>query len=99
MTYDLSCRFDSRACFYGKARVQVSESSDVITYRLYSYGTYVATVEIHNDVNEIIYSINGIYSRTTNRHQREFFRQFDLNDDDINQLLSSKNNLTTIVIK
>ena len=41
-SYDLSCRYDSRQSFYGKARVEITTSPDLYVEKLYSYGTLVA---------------------------------------------------------
>ena len=66
--FDLSCEFDNRANFYGKAKVL--EDYEGVLY-LKSYDTIVATCE--NGTVEIL----GQYSQTTSRHQKEFFLQFD----------------------
>ena len=64
--YELKTRFDSRKSFYGKAYVKILDNNDKF---LYSYGTLVASIE-----NGKKYC-NGLYSQTTTRHIKEFFRQ------------------------
>ena len=66
---ELRPEYDSRASFYGKARV--IDYGDGV-YELQSYDTIVARVEngkvTQNDI--------GKYSVTTNRHIREFLKQY-----------------------
>lgn len=64
--YDLSPRYDARASFYGKARVEESFG----TLKLFSYNTLVA--EIDEDGKAKVY---GYYSPTTLRHVKEFLKQ------------------------
>ena len=67
--YELTARYDSRQSFYGKAHVIDHENG---TIELQSYNTIVARIEngkvTQNDLN--------VYSQTTNRHIREFLKQF-----------------------
>ena len=67
--YELTARYDSRKSFYGKAHVIDHENG---TIELQSYNTIVARIEdgkvTQNDLN--------VYSQTTNRHIREFLKQF-----------------------
>ena len=69
--YELDARYDARKSFYGKAHVIDYENG---TYELQSYNTIVARIE-----NGKV-TLNGLheYSQTTNRHIREFFRQFNV---------------------
>lgn len=69
--YELSAIYDNRKSFYNKARV-IDHENGVI--ELQSYNTIVARIE------NGIATLNGIgqYSVTTNRHIREFFRQFNI---------------------
>ena len=85
MRYDLSCRYDSRQNFYGKA--QVEQTSDYL--RLYSYGTLVA--EITKEKDGFTFHYYGKFSQTTTRHQKEFFRQARLNDAQIKELFKYGN--------
>lgn len=85
MRYDLSCRYDARQNFYGKAQVE----QDAKELRLYSYGTLVATIEKGDDC--FIYHYLGKFSQTTTRHQKEFFRQARLTDDEIKELFKYGN--------
>lgn len=87
MMYDLQARYDSRASFYGKAKVV--EDKDIL--KLYSYDTLVATVEKTNNGFECHYL--GKYSQTTTRHQKEFFRQVGLGESDIKELFKEGNML------
>ena len=87
--YELKCRYDSRNSFYGKAQVQTTRTSVGQTIDLYSYGTLVAS--IYDDFEDMTrkYVYNGKYSQTTTRHQKEFFKQFDLSDDEIKELFKN----------
>lgn len=87
MMYELSCRYDSRASFYGKAKVV--EDKDIL--KLYSYDTLVATVEKTKE--GFVCHYLGKYSQTTTRHQKEFFRQVGLSESDIIELFKEGNML------
>lgn len=78
--YELSCRYDKRKSFYGKA--QVDASYDEI--RLYSYNTLVARITFRGV--KTTYEWLGHYSQTTTRHQKEFFKQNGLDDNQIEEL-------------
>ena len=67
--YELDARYDSRKSFYGKAHVIDHENG---TLELQSYNTIVARIEN----GEVKQSDIGVYSQTTNRHIREFIKQF-----------------------
>jgi hypothetical protein len=82
--YELSCRFDSRKSFYGKAQVQETKNKNVEDLKLYSYNTLVA--RITKISNKITYHYFGKYSQTTTRHQKEFFKQHGLSDKEIKEL-------------
>lgn len=64
-TLELTPQFDSRASFYGKARIEF----DGLTTNLISYETKVATV-LNGEVE-----VFGTYSSTTLRHIKEFLLQ------------------------
>ena len=81
--YELSCRYDSRNSFYGKAKV-VCNGGDL---DLYSYDTLVA--RITNNGEKTIYEYFGKYSQTTTRHQKEFFKQEGLSDKEIKELFKN----------
>lgn len=87
MMFDLSCRYDSRASFYGKAKVV----QDKDTLKLYSYDTLVATVEKSKE--GFVCHYLGKYSQTTTRHQKEFFKQIGLGENDIKALFKEGNML------
>ena len=92
MRYDLSCRYDARQSFYGKAQVeQKSEMQDgflYTEYNLYSYGTLVARITTNEETNKSTCEYMGKYSQTTTRHQKEFFKQFGLSDKEIKELFN-----------
>lgn len=84
MEYNLECRYDSRASFYGKAKVLEQTMSDWKEIDLYSYGTLVAKIIETKKHRKYIYE--GKYSQTTTRHQKEFFKQNGLSDKEIKEL-------------
>ena len=65
--YDLSPRYDSRASFYSKAKVDTGDKGD--KNKLYSYNTLVAEIK---DGKPVVY---GTYSATTLRHIKEWLIQ------------------------
>ena len=77
--------YDSRKSFYGKA--EVKQSGDLS--ELYSYGTLVA--QKGTDANGTYYKSMGKYSQTTTRHQKEFFKQSGLTDEEIKQIMKNGN--------
>lgn len=85
--YDLECIYDSRKSFYAKARVVETKKGSLEDLILYSYNTIVARIQ--KTPSKIKYSYYGKYSTTTSRHQREFFRQNGLNEDEIKQLMKT----------
>lgn len=86
MRYDLECRYDTRASFYGKAVVEEYEDENARTLHLLSYGTFVANIVYYKKKNERVYEYFGRYSCTTTRHQKEFFKQNGLSDKEIKEL-------------
>lgn len=66
---ELQAIYDSRKSFYGKARVHDKGNGD---YELISYSTPVAEVKD----GKVVYEKIGVYSVTTNRHIREFIKQY-----------------------
>ena len=84
MYHELSCRYDSRKSFYGKAKMLEQQMSDWREIDLYSYDTLVA--KIVEDKQGIKYICYGKYSQTTTRHQKEFFRQYGLSGKQIETL-------------
>ena len=91
MKYNLDCRYDSRASFYGKAVVEIIEDNICKNYCLKSYGTLVAIYTEDKTTNLKQYSYLGKYSQTTTRHQKEFFKQFGLSDKEIKELYDKGN--------
>jgi len=67
--YELTARYDARQSFYGKAHV-IDHGNGKL--ELQSYNTIVAEI----DNGRLIYDKLGEYSMTTNRHIREFIKQF-----------------------
>lgn len=67
--YELTAIYDSRASFYGKAHV-IDHGNGKL--ELQSYDTIVAEI----DNGKLVYDSIGEYSTTTNRHIREFIKQF-----------------------
>jgi hypothetical protein len=76
MNYDLDTRYDSRASFYGKARVEQNEDE----YRLISYTTLVATIKGGKA------TVHGTYSPTTLRHIKEFLKQHHFKAESLAQI-------------
>lgn len=78
-TYELTPRFDSRASFYGKARVEVAEDG---TKRLWSYNIHVASTK---DGKPMVF---GLYSETTTRHIKEFLKQEGFKVESTKQIIA-----------
>ena len=81
---NLDCIYDSRQSFYGKAKYTLQVRGTYAIYTLYSYGTEVARVEVYEDA--IKYFYYGKYSQTTTRHQKEFFKQHNISNREMEQL-------------
>lgn len=91
--------FDARASFYGKATIEIEEDCTTYSELLRSYGTLVAIYTEDKITNLKQYTYFGKYSQTTTRHQKEFFKQKGLNDDEIKQLFNSFNGEVAIYEK
>lgn len=93
--YELECRFDSRKSFYGKAKVEIKQTTgkhgETILKNLYSYGTLVAKVlySCIDGIEKTTYVYMGKYTQTTTRHQKEFFKQNGLSDKEIKELFNN----------
>jgi hypothetical protein len=85
--YELSCQYDTRQSFYGKAQVLEQTMSDWKETDLYSYNTLVAKIIETKKNKKYIYY--GKYSQTTTRHQKEFFKQNGLSDEEIKELFKN----------
>lgn len=90
--YELSCRYDTRQSFYGKAMVEEQDLKYLHSglnkvIKLWSYGTLVAEIHEHDDIKK--YYCFGKYSQTTTRHQKEFFKQNGLSDKQIKELFKN----------
>ena len=81
--------YDKRQSFYGKATTETTRNDFESTTDLYSYNTLVASVIRNYNKNTITYKSYGTWSQTTTRHQKEFFKQFDLNDKEIKEILNN----------
>jgi len=84
--YDLDTRYDTRKSFYGKAKVVDCCSFPYVIKELYSYDTLVARSTQNVETNKMTCEYLGKYSQTTTRHQKEFFRQLNLTDNEIKEL-------------
>lgn len=80
MMYELEPRFSSRKSFYGKAHTIM----DGDKLKLISYNTIVAEKDMSGD--KVVYRYFGHYSMTTTTHQKEFFKQLGLSDNEIKKL-------------
>lgn len=92
MIYELSCRYDTRQSFYGKAKVEEQDlrylhSGLNKVIKLWSYETLVAEIHEHDDITKYYYF--GKYSQTTTKHQKEFFKQNGLSDKQIKELFKN----------
>ena len=86
---DLQCIYDTRKSFYGKAKIEIVKNSNDQTKDLYSYNTLVASCIYDFMHNKTTYKITGKYRQTTTRHQKEFFKQCGLNDEEIKDLFKN----------
>lgn len=83
MTYELEPRYSSRKSFYGKAHV-IEKGNET---ELLSYSTIVAKI-IHEN-GKIKYKYLGHYSMTTTTHQKEFFMQNGLTENEVKKLFKN----------
>lgn len=81
--YDLATRYDSRASFYSKARVEVKDNGTLL---LWSYNTNVATIKNGKAF------VRGTYSQTTLRHIKEFLLQNGFRADNSKQIMADYHN-------
>lgn len=87
--YLLDTIYDSRQSFYGKAKVRENEDKNIIHKELVSYDTLVANYVCYKNENKQVFEYFGKYSQTTTRHQKEFFKQLDLTDNQIKELFKN----------
>lgn len=91
MMYELKCEYDKANSFYNKAQIkEYKETQDNIIYtiyELYSYKTLVARITRNEETCISTYEYLGHHSATTTRHQKEFFKQFGLNDKEIKEVI------------
>lgn len=78
-TYALEPNYDSRASFYGKAHVEITEDG---TKRLTSYTTHVASIKGGKPM------VFGTYSTTTLRHIKEFLKQEGFKAENSKQIIA-----------
>lgn len=84
-SYILEAIYDARKSFYGKAKVIREDlKNGGFIEELKSYDTIVARTTFKN--NTLFCEWLGDYSQTTTRHQKEFFKQTFLNDEEIIEL-------------
>lgn len=87
MIYELPTIYDSRKSFYGKAKVETIETDSTKIMTLYSYDTKVACVVLDKETGSRTYNLFGIYSQTTTRHQKEFFRQQGMTEKEVQDFI------------
>lgn len=86
MIYELIPVFSNVKSFYGKAQVQLNKTGNTEVYTLFSYDTKVATCVKDTEANSMTCTLVDIFSSTTTRHQKEFFRQMGMRVKDIDDL-------------
>ena len=77
---DLIPRYDSKASFYGKAKIDYASVNRI---KLYSYNTLVAEVDKENNKAKIY----GTFSTTTLRHIKEFLKQQGFKAENKHQII------------
>ena len=85
--FDLKSEYDSAKSFGGKAKVLETNNKNVNDLQLYSYNTLVARITTICGIKTYYYF--GKYSQTTTRHQKEFFRQNGLSEEEIAELFKN----------
>ena len=90
MSYNLNCIYDSRQSFYGKAVVTEYEDENKLVKELYSYSTLVAKITKDKKTGLTTYEYLGNFSQTTTRHQKEFFKQNDLSNNELKELFKNE---------
>jgi hypothetical protein len=84
-TQELAARYDSRASFYGKAKVE----TDYPEVRLISYVTHVATIRYNGQPDDKgTAEVYGTYSQTTLRHIKEFLSQYGFVANNAKQIIA-----------
>ena len=85
--FDLKSEYDSAKSFGGKAKIIEVKNINLTELQLHSYNTFVAIITTIYGIKTYYYF--GKYSSTTTRHQKEFFRQNGLNDNEIKELFKN----------
>lgn len=85
--FDLKSEYDSAKSFGGKAKIIEVKNRNLTDLQLYSYNTFVA--RITRIGGKMICHYFGKYSQTTTRHQKEFFRQNGLSEEEISELFKN----------
>ena len=83
--FELQARYDSRQSFYKKAFITELKYNNSVVYVLESYETIVAVITESNNVKWAYVNKKVdkdlLYSNTTLRHIKEFFKQYYKNQD------------------
>ena len=95
---ELKAIYDARASFYGKAKVEIEEDCTSYNEILKSYGKVVAIYTEDKITNLKQFSFLGVFSQTTTRHQKEFFKQKGLDDDKINEIIKESKEKGGLVV-
>lgn len=83
---ELKVIFRNEKSFYKKANVEIVKNSCEMVKNLWSYSTLVASYILNFETMQEKFIYKGFYSQTTTRHQKEFFYQMGLNDEEIKTL-------------
>ena len=95
---ELKAIYDARASFYGKAKIEIKEDCTAYSELLRSYGTLVAIYTEDKITNLKQFSFLGVFSQTTTRHQKEFFKQKGLDEDEINEIIKESKEKGGLVV-
>ena len=93
MIYELIPVFSNVKSFYGKAKVQLNKTGNTEVYTLFSYDTKVATCVKDTEANNMTCTLVDIFSSTTTRHQKEFFRQMGMSEKEVDEFFKEYRNL------
>lgn len=83
---ELKVIFRNEKSFYKKANVETTKNNVEMIKDLWSYNTLVASYILNFETMQEKFIYKGFYSQTTTRHQKEFFYQMGLNDEEIKTL-------------
>lgn len=85
MIYELIPIHSNAKSFYGKAKVKTVETDSTKVMTLYSYDTKAACVVLDKETGSKTYNLFGVFSQTTTRHQKEFFRQMGMTEKEVDE--------------